>query len=449
MQSWRSMSNSLKVLLLVLFLFQVLVASGFGLAHDEAYYWLYSKNLAFGYFDHPPFVGVIIRLFSFLPHHELSLRIGFILLQFGTLFTLFKMIPVEKWTRATLLFFAFPLASLTGLLALPDMPLLFMAAVYCLALKNFLEKESVMNSLILAVVISALLYAKYHGILLIFFTLVALPKLLLRKDFYVVTVISILLFLPHVYWQYEHDFSTLRYHFLERPSSSFSIKRSLEYLSLQLFLPGLFVGPVVWFSLYKHQSQSAFERAMKFMAVGICGFFLFSTFSKKFEANWTIHMMVPLLYFASLSTLFNVKSIQRLLYLSLGLVLVARVAFLLNPADFKIKRSAEFHGWQNWSLEVEKNCENQPIMANTYQIASKLSFYLNREIPALNYHSRKNQFDYWQFEKKFTSEQVCYVTDKEPFQGISLPTPEGKKMKIVPHQKLPDLLKMKADETSR
>ena len=29
---------------------------------DEAYYWMWSKHLAGGYYDHPPMVAVVIRL---------------------------------------------------------------------------------------------------------------------------------------------------------------------------------------------------------------------------------------------------------------------------------------------------------------------------------------------------------------------------------------------------
>ena len=40
-----------------------LIAAGFTpLAIDEAYYWLWSKNLAGGYYDHPPMIAVLIRL---------------------------------------------------------------------------------------------------------------------------------------------------------------------------------------------------------------------------------------------------------------------------------------------------------------------------------------------------------------------------------------------------
>jgi len=227
------MTKFSKILLVLLFLFQLVVSTSFELAHDEAYYWLYSKNLAWGYFDHPPFVGVIIRAFSFLPHEEWAVRIGFIILQFGALLAILSLVQKRDRTQALLLFFAFPLASFTGLLALPDMPLLFMSAIYCLTLKKFLESEEKKYTVLLGIVIALLLYAKYHGILLVFFTILAVPKLLLDKRFYLVAAVALFLFLPHIWWQYEHDFSTLRYHFIERPSSSFSIKRSLEFIGLK------------------------------------------------------------------------------------------------------------------------------------------------------------------------------------------------------------------------
>src|SRR5690606_26482710 len=122
-------------------------------------------------------------------------RIGFILMQFGSLLILIKL--TKKPWLSSLLFFSFPLASFAGLLALPDIPLLFMTALYCFFLRSFLEKDSNKNASILGVVIALLFYAKYHGILLVFFTLLAIPKLFLRKSFYLVALIALVIFSPH------------------------------------------------------------------------------------------------------------------------------------------------------------------------------------------------------------------------------------------------------------
>lgn len=438
------MTKTLRLSLLLVFIFQILMALGFELAHDEAYYWLYSKHLDWGYFDHPPFVGVIIKLFSFLPHSELAVRIGFIVLQFLSLQLLFSL--TSNALIVSLLFFSFPLASFTGLLALPDIPLLFMTACYCFQLKKYLEKDSIKNSLLLGLIIALLFYAKYHGVLLVFFTMLAIPKLLLRKSFYLVAASALAAFFPHMLWQYQHDFSTLRYHFIERPSSSFSLKRSLEFVGLQIVLAGVLAGPLVWWEVVKNKSGNAFDRAMKFITIGTVLFFLFSSFSKRVEANWTIFIAIPLIYLAASGLVWQKKWARTLLYVSFAIVMGARLLVVLPVEMTGIKRLKEFHGWKQWAQEVQKICGPEALLANSYQVASKLSYYLNQEIGALNYHSRKNQFDYWRFDKNLPSKEVCYVTDKSEFQGELIKTPEGKTLRIVKNQSIESLLKLKYDE---
>lgn len=414
---------------------------GFELAHDEAYYWIYSKNLDWGYFDHPPFVGVVIKLFSFLAPTEFSVRIGFIVLQFMSLLILLGLTGHSLTTL--FLFFAFPLASFTGLLALPDIPLLFMTACFCYQLKTYLEKDNYQNAVIMGLVIALGFYAKYHSVLLVFFTLLAIPSLFRRKTFYVVAAVAVLAFVPHLIWQYRHEFSTLRYHFIERPSSSFSIKRTLEFLGLQIGLAGVLVGPLLWYSIVKYKTSNQFDRAMKFISIGTVLFFLFSSFSKKVEANWTIFLAIPMIYLTAHADIWRKIWARRLLLISFSIVVLARLLFIVSPELVSIKRLKEFHGWRQWAQDIQYVCEQKPILANSYQIASKLSFYLQQDVSALNYHSRKNQFDYWRFDKDIPTKEVCYVTEKMDFGGIDFKTPEGKRIRIVKNQSLEQLWGLK------
>ncbi len=435
------MTKTLKLSFAVLLILQLLMASGFELAHDEAYYWLYSKHMDWGFFDHPPFVGGVIRLFSFFGTNEFAVRVGFVVLQFATLLLL--------WTFTTnplvafLLFFSFPLASITGLLALPDIPLLFMSALYCYQLKRYLESDTVARSLHLGVIIGLLFYAKYHGVLLVFFTLVAVPSLLLRRSFYVTAACALVVFAPHLYWQYDHNFATLRYHFLERPSAPFSLARSLEFLGIQVALAGVLAGPLVWYLALRGTAKSQFERTLKSIAFGSVVFFLISSFTKRVEANWTIFLSVPLIALSSGSSIWSRSWPRRLLIISFAFVIGARILFVIPPETVGIRRLKEFHGWKTWAESVLQQCEGRPIMANTYQIASKLSFYLRTEVPALNYKSRKNQFDYWRFDQKFPTHTVCYLTDKRDFTGQQIETPEGKSLRLVKNQDLLQLWELK------
>ena len=421
----------LNFILLPVLIVQFWIAAHFELSHDEAYYWLYSRNLDWGFFDHPPVVGVIIKLFSFLPKSELSVRAGFILLQMASVYLVMGLVNKSRQWVALLLFFAFPLASFAGLFALPDLPLLFMTTVYCFYLKRYLEREDNISIIGLGVCIPLLLYSKYHGILLLFFTLIALPKLFKRKSFYLITIISLILFLPHLFWQYQHNFSTLRYHFLERPKANFQFSRLLEYTGAQIFLAGLFAGPIVWWTLFKGLAVSEFQRALKFISFGTVLFFFVSIFSKKFEANWTIFLTIPLILLSAESPLWEKRWPRGILMGSVVLVFGIRFLLVVDPATVGIKRLNEFHGWKNWALSVQEKCQH-PILANTYQMASKLSFYLDQPVHALNYGSRKNQFDYWTPDTHYyLTPEVCYVTDKGEFPGEVLPSPDGKNLKLV------------------
>lgn len=425
---------------------QLLLAFSLGLSHDEAYYWLYSKNLAWGYFDHPPVVGLTIRLFSFLPHGDGFIRTGFIIEQILSLLLLWRIVPKEQQLVSTLLFMAFPLAFFTGFLALPDMPLLFFSSLYCYLLKKYLEEDRIHWALCLSLAIPGMLYSKYHGILLILFTLLAAPQLFKRRSFYLILAISISLFLPHLFWQTAHDFATLRYHFLERPQASFSVGRLFEYLGLQVFIAGLFAGPLLWWSLFKQKSETVFDRVMKFNGFGIILFFLVSTFSKKFEANWSIPATIPLIYWGAKSVLWTRPWARALLLVSAALPILFSLIVALGAEGLPIKRLEEFRGWREWSQRIQEVCGDRPVVANTYQVASKLSFYLKTQVPALNYRSRKNQFDYWKFQDDLPEGPVCYVTNKEEFSGEEILTPEGKRFKINKSNSLKELWKLKAEQ---
>jgi hypothetical protein len=144
------------------------------------------------------------------------------------------------------------------------------------------------------------------------------------------------------------------------------------------------------------------------------------------------------------SEIWSRKWVRGILYTSFAVVVLARIVFVIP--SLPLKRLAEFHGWKEWSQEVSRKCGTRKIMANSYQIASKLSFYLNHEISAFNYRSRKNQFDLW---PRDLLGEVCYVTDKAEFQGVDTQTPEKKTLKIVTNLNGEELLMKKLDENTQ
>ena len=64
----------LPITILVFFILNVIQGSLTELLPDEAYYWVYSQYMDWGFFDHPPFVAVWITISDFLFTDEIGVR---------------------------------------------------------------------------------------------------------------------------------------------------------------------------------------------------------------------------------------------------------------------------------------------------------------------------------------------------------------------------------------
>src|SRR6202140_5992250 len=61
------------------------------LTFDESYYWMWSKHLAGGYYDHPPGVALVIRLSTMIAGDtELGVRLVSILSAFPMSFAVYR-----------------------------------------------------------------------------------------------------------------------------------------------------------------------------------------------------------------------------------------------------------------------------------------------------------------------------------------------------------------------
>ena len=56
---------------------------------------------------------------------------------------------------------------------------------------------------------------------------------ILRKSFYGIIALCILLLAPHIYWQIKNDYPSLQYHLFERSMKSYRIDFTLNYLHLK------------------------------------------------------------------------------------------------------------------------------------------------------------------------------------------------------------------------
>src|SRR3954447_26081310 len=75
------LARNTALIILVLVALRLVAAAWTPLTFDEAYYWMWSKHLAGGYYDHPPMVAVAIRLGTMIAGDtELGVRLVSVLL---------------------------------------------------------------------------------------------------------------------------------------------------------------------------------------------------------------------------------------------------------------------------------------------------------------------------------------------------------------------------------
>jgi len=397
------------------------------ISSDEAYYWRYAQNLQWGYFDHPPMIALLIKVGGLIFNGVLGVRILILLLNTATIFLLEKLSKPQNISHYYMVIASLAVFHLGGMLAIPDAPLLFFAVVYLLVFERFLQSNSWKNLFFLAASAALMLYSKYHGVLVIGFSVLAQPKILTNYKIYVAGLITAILMLPHVYWQYLNDWPSVSYHLSERSVAPYEISFTLEYLLYTFLLQGPIIAALLFYNLFRNvQPASSINRSLQFIAVGIIAFFLLSSFKGRVEPHWTLVCAIPLvaLFFKSdYSNAVRPKTIRAIFIVSLVLILPAR-ALLMAPLNIS---GSDYHNWEKWAQQVQTAAEGEPVaIMNSYQKAAKYEFYTGKiGHSSNNIWYRRNQYDLWNSEEKLWGKRVLLLLNKQIENCDSLQTSQG------------------------
>ena len=378
---------------------------------DEAYYFLYGENLAWGYFDHPPLVGLMIYLSKLGFTGNLSIRFMTILFNAATLWMCWKLLEEQRPDAAKIQTFFIISGSLVmfqvyGFITTPDAPFLFFTAFFLWSYKLFLKKESWIAVLLLALAMAGLVYSKYHAFLLIGLVLLSNLKLLLRYKFWIAGLLALLLLVPHIYWQASRDFPSFKYHMSDR-NNGFEWPCFLGYIPNQMavFNP-LTLGAAV-FILLKRKADDAFERALYFLIIGFIGLFWVLSAIRYVEPHWTVACSIPvivLVYRHSMQEPKILRFVKRWIAPSLLLILIARVVLACGLLPERLG----FSGKEKKCREIESIAGNLPVVfTGSFQLASDYHFFTKKVSLLLSAaNTRYTQFDFLQKELEYQGKSV-------------------------------------------
>lgn len=393
------------------------------LIHDEAYYYFYSTDIAWGYFDHPPMIALFIKIGTWLTTSELGVRLIISLSSVIALVLVIKIAEVKNYLLFFVIWFSVLIIHVGGFIAVPDVPLIFFSIVFFFFYRNYLKKDNWKHILLLSLTIAALFYSKYTGVLVVFFTILSNPKLLKRRSFWIIAVITSVFMLPHLIWQMHHDFVTPYYHLVERTAEFYFRWQSVyDFIFGQIGVLNPLIAFILIYFGIAYKPKNPFEKALKFNAFGVLLVGLVLSFRGPVEANWTSTAFIPLIIIAFFGIRDKTKVIKVIYVLgiiSAVFIVALRGIMMVNylPKDYKHHFRVEFHDWDTWAEELHEKAGNTPVVfVNSYQRASKYLYYANKN--TFTYNSllyRKNQFDIENVEQALQGREVVLFNNEKGF----------------------------------
>ena len=368
------------------------------LANDEAYYHMFAQRLAWGYFDHPPVTALLVWLGERLFGGELGVRFFFTVLQPLYLWALWRLVrPADAVRRDATLFVMLSastlLLQLYGFIAVPDGPLLASSAVFLWTFRNFSEGRR-LAWLWMGAAIALMAYSKYHGALVLLFALAANPRLFARPALYASGAVAAVLLVPHLVWQYHHDWASFIYHLSAR-NSVFRPGYVVEFLANMLVVFNPFLVPIYVQAWRKTRPQSAVGRALKLLPAAFIGFFLLSSLRGYVQPQWVIVSVFGLIYVAFAYVRRHPRTRRYAMAAggaTLLLVAAVRVEMIFNPLGlrFEVFDNSESYG------AIAAEAQGRPVVfRHGYAVAAKYAFYTGGEAycqPNIRYRTHQWQF---------------------------------------------------------
>ena len=439
---------------------------------DEAYFWEWSRHLAFGYYSHPPMTGWLVALFTVpLGVSPFTVRLASILLFLGTDFLVYLLtfeLTGKKHVSlvAGYLYALLPVSFFLGIMMATDSALIFFFTLTVYFVRKAVIEHKTNHWYTAAISCSGMLLTKFMAFLFfpgIFLFLIfnhKYRKLFLTKEPYLSFALSILLFTPFLYWNMTHQWLTFQFNFVVRhQDNSFKwIKPGLYILGQMLAAsPLIFIltfssivlSPIL-FRNREDKNSPDYKlldslRLLSYLVGFPLLFFLCISLIVEVGAHWLAiiyplaSVLVTVILYVKMGK-FNFSHIQhkKLSVAILGnllIILLPAIAVITNPKILPAKYifsssldstppfASHYFGWEEVGLHIDRlksewlqKKKGFFFTSSDYAIASMLAFYTpsHPEIFLINFardgiHGK--DFLYWEKGKKRIGDNTIFISD--------------------------------------
>lgn len=390
----RSLFLAITVLAL---LAKLILAAVIPLSADESYYWVWTRHLDIGYFDHPPMVAWLFALGKFLEPFGHAVRWPAVLLGHGTIVVWGLLMKDFFPERARLLwlglFLACPLTGVGGIIVTPDLPLLFFWSLSLHFFFRISRQPRARYFFALGAALGLGFCSKYHIVLL---PLSLLPLFffkdvrgVFRHPSLFLTFMTGLIFCsPVLGWNATHDWESFRFQLSHGLGSrGFEWSWPLEYLVGELLL----IFPPVLLATFHAGGKDVSKKLLVASAFGPLLFFLVTSLRAPVELNWPVIAFPSIFALAALTIGRAAFRADLAFWIVVQIGLIASVfAPISFPLHEKLAEPVRF------KILADLPKTSAPLYASTYQMASSLWYASGVPVYKLRGMSRLDMFDAWE-----------------------------------------------------
>lgn len=414
-KDWQVSDKAFWTFIIVMNVFRLLFVPTMGLMPQGAYYFFYSENPDWSYYDHPPMVAYLLILFSSifgkaawvvkLASWSMALASQWMFYKLAILF-----LGHKGAVRALAIYVSTIMVSVLSLVMTPDVPLIFFWSLSIWCLYQAIFKERKLFWIFGGLAMGLAFDSKYTAV---FLPMCMGVYLIFSKNHrrylatiwpYLAGLVMIIAMWPVIYWNITHDFASFGFQGTNRAQIIAEEGWKPTHILGSIANQSVVLVPILFFTFLIALPRQLWRDWRKIMLddhiLFVLSFFLpvFGTFMGLSFIYWVkLNWIMPAYVMGCIYAVHLLRGKwlkwQFGVSIFLHVILAVQIWFYVVP----IKSDDTWYGWDQLAEEVQKIANEHEafiIGGDHYKTTAQLQFYIDDKVYAHNVLGRHAvQFD--------------------------------------------------------
>ena len=420
--------SSLIIIVLTFILLRVfaIISTPLELSADEAQYWLWSKELNWGYFSKPPMIAWLIHVSNnIFGDYDYSIRILAPVIHGINALVIFRLSQEinDNYLAhflSSLIWLTLPIVGVGSFLMSTDTPLMLIWTTSLLVTVKSYNSDNVFLWSLAGLIAGLALYAKYAALylplgLIIFYIINFQNEQNIKlRGLFLFLMNFIIVSLPNVIWNYFNNFQTINHlssnAVIDAPS--YSLFGTLTFLIAQIAILGPLLLIVFVLTAYNIKKLNKLSIFLLYFIFPVYILMFIQGFFSEANANWAASALPAITilcgYFLSKRIKFAALTILSNLLICIFILIVSFNGNLIF-LDVKSDPLRKLKGWSILSEDLKDTISKEKsdvVLVDRRGIAAELIYYLrNENIKIRVPESSKSPSNHYQLHYSLTDKE--------------------------------------------